>query len=162
MRLLAYKFCKTDTFQRGNLGHYNTLNGALFDNIKGFQAFQGQCSDFSWFSMNLGSLVCYKKHLPTFAWAILTTCLVTAIWLNSNKLYVFSKICYSYACAALRDLVPFVQYKKRENTHGRVLLLVKLQANTLPLLKVTLLHGYFLRFLNCTNGTKSRTTSHTF
>ena len=29
---------------------------------------------------------------------------------------------------ALRDLVPFVQFKKRENTHGGVLLLVKLQA----------------------------------
>ena len=28
------------------------------------------------------------------------------------------------------------------------------------LLKLTLLHGYFLRFLNCTNGTKSRNTSH--
>ena len=28
------------------------------------------------------------------------------------------------------------------------------------LLKVTLLHGYFSRFLNCTNGTKSRNASH--
>ena len=27
-------------------------------------------------------------------------------------------------CAALRDFVPFVQFKKRENTHGGVLLLV--------------------------------------
>ena len=27
-------------------------------------------------------------------------------------------------CDALRDLVPFVQFKKRENTHGVVLLLV--------------------------------------
>ena len=29
----------------------------------------------------------------------------------------------------LRDLVPFVQFKKRENTHGEVLLLVKLKAS---------------------------------
>ena len=29
---------------------------------------------------------------------------------------------------ALRDLVPFVQFKNVENTRGRVLLLVKLQA----------------------------------
>ena len=29
-------------------------------------------------------------------------------------------------CDVLHDLVPFVQFKKRENTHGRVLLLVKL------------------------------------
>ena len=28
------------------------------------------------------------------------------------------------------------------------------------LLKVTLLHGCFSRFLNCANGTKSRKTSH--
>ena len=28
------------------------------------------------------------------------------------------------------------------------------------LLKVTLLHGCFSRFLNCTNGTKLRKTSH--
>ena len=32
---------------------------------------------------------------------------------------------------ALRDLVLFVQFKKRENTHGGVLLLVKLQAEAI-------------------------------
>ena len=58
---------------------------------------------------------------------------------------------------ALRNLVPFAQFKKRENIHGGVLLLVKLQAT---LLKVTLLIGCFSRFLNCTNGTKSRNASH--
>ena len=36
------------------------------------------------------------------------------------------------------------------NAHGGVLLLVRLQA-----LKVTLLRGCFSRSLNCTNGTKS-------
>ena len=36
-------------------------------------------------------------------------------------------------CDALRNLVPFVQFKKRENTHGGVLLLVKLQAFRLQL-----------------------------
>ena len=40
------------------------------------------------------------------------------------------------------------------NTHGGVLLLVKLQA-----LKVALLRGCFSRLLNCTNGTKSRKAS---
>ena len=58
---------------------------------------------------------------------------------------------------ALRNLVAFAQFKKRENIHGGVLLLVKLQAT---LLKVTLLIGCFSRFLNCTNGTKSRNASH--
>ena len=45
---------------------------------------------------------------------------------------------------ALRDLVSFIQFKKREK-HP---------------LKVTLLHGCFSHFLNCTNGTKSRKASH--
>ena len=41
-----------------------------------------------------------------------------------------------------------------KNTHGGMLLLVKLQA------KVTLLHGCFSPFLNCTNATTSRNASH--
>ena len=43
-----------------------------------------------------------------------------------------------------------------KNTHGGVLILLKL-----TLLKLTLLHGCFSRFLNCANGTKSRNVSHT-
>ena len=35
-----------------------------------------------------------------------------------------------YKCGALRDLVPFIQFKNVKNTHGGVLLLVKLQTNT--------------------------------
>ena len=58
----------------------------------------------------------------------------------------------------MRNLVLLVQFKKRENTHGVVLLLVKLQA----LLKVTLIHECFSRFLNCTNGTKLRKASHIY
>ena len=42
-----------------------------------------------------------------------------------------------------RDLVPFVQFKNVKNTHGGVLLLVNLQAKSLSLPKVTLLHGCF-------------------
>ena len=45
------------------------------------------------------------------------------------------------------DLIPFVQFKKREK-------------HPLEILKVTLLHGCFLRFLNWTNGTKSHKISH--
>ena len=59
-------------------------------------------------------------------------------------------------CDALRDLIPFVQFKKVKNIHGGVILLVKLQAIALTLLSLLLLHVcVFLRFLNCTNGTKS-------
>ena len=57
-------------------------------------------------------------------------------------------------CAIWYHLCNLKNVKK---THGGVLCLVKLQA---PALKVKLLHGCFLCFLNCTNGTKSRKASH--
>ena len=44
-------------------------------------------------------------------------------------------------------------FKKVKNTHGGVIL---------TLLKVTLLHGCFSRFINSTNDTKSRYASHIF
>ena len=43
--------------------------------------------------------------------------------------------------------------KNVKNTHGGLLLLA-------TLLKVTLLHGCFSHFLNCTNVTKSHNASH--
>ena len=48
---------------------------------------------------------------------------------------------------ALHGMVSFVQYKKLKKNHGGVLLLVKLQATTWNLLKVSLLHVCFSRFL---------------
>ena len=49
---------------------------------------------------------------------------------------------FRHKCGALRDLVLFAQFKKYENTHGGVLILVKLQAEAFTtLLKLTLLHG---------------------
>ena len=96
-------------------------------------------------------------------------------------LFVYS-LSRKYTCDALRDLVPFVQFKKRENTHGGVVILVKLQASTcnftksntppwvlsrflnctrpITSLKITLLHECFSSFLNCTNGTKSHKATH--
>ena len=47
-------------------------------------------------------------------------------------------------CGALRDLVPFVQFKNREKHPCRSVLL----------------HGCFSRFLNRTNDTKSRNAPH--
>ena len=60
-------------------------------------------------------------------------------------------------CDALRNFLPFAQFKKREHSwrSGGVLLLLKLQA-----CKETQLQRRFSRFLNCRNGTKSRKTSH--
>ena len=55
-------------------------------------------------------------------------------------------------CDVLRDLVSFVQFKKREKHPWR---------SVTFRLKVTLIHGCFSRFLNCTNGTKSLNASHT-
>ena len=53
-------------------------------------------------------------------------------------------------CDALRDLVPFVQFKKREKYPWRSVTF-STKSNT---------PWVFSRFLNCTNGTKSRKTSH--
>ena len=70
-----------------------------------------------------------------------------------GKIYVFLIV---MLCAIW---FHFYILKNVKNTHGGVLLSVKLQAPA-TLLKVTLLHGHFSRFLNCTNGTKSRNASH--
>ena len=64
---------------------------------------------------------------------------------------------YIKLCDALRNLVSFAQFKKREKHPWAVILLVKLQPVTL--LKVSLLHGCYLRFLNCTKSTKLRKES---
>ena len=63
--------------------------------------------------------------------------------MKPSKLIVFCAIWYH-----------LYNFKSVKNTHGGVLLLVPV-----TLLKVTLLHGCFSRFLNCTNGTKSRNAS---
>ena len=71
---------------------------------------------------------------------------------------VYKKVFYVMFCTIWYYLYNF---KNVKNTHGGVLLLVKLQAKSLPatLLKVTLLHECFSRFLNCTNSTKSPNAS---
>ena len=51
-------------------------------------------------------------------------------------------------CDALLDLVPFVQFKKSKNTHGRVLILVKLQANTCNFTKINTLPWVLFTFFN--------------
>ena len=91
----------------------------------------------------------YKKfahHLESpslFFWSSYTP---TKIKQNKNP--------YVMRCAIWYHLYNL---KNLKNTHGGVLILVKLPAT---LLKSTLLHGCFSRFLNCTNGTKSRSASH--
>ena len=75
-------------------------------------------------------------------------------WLSMwKKTYVripFLLFVFLQICGALRDLVPFVKFKKRE----------KHLLKPATLLKLTLLHGCFSRFLNCANGTKSCNALH--
>ena len=59
-------------------------------------------------------------------------------------------------CDALHDLVPFVQFKKREKHLWRSVTFSKFSGyKPSTLLKVTLLSGCFSRFLICRSGTKS-------
>ena len=50
-------------------------------------------------------------------------------------------------------------FKNVKNTHGGVVILVKLQAKACNFTKINTLPSIFSRFLNCTNGTKSRNAS---
>ena len=64
-------------------------------------------------------------------------------------------------CDALRNLVPFVQFKKHEKHLLRSATFSKAASSLQLYLNVTLLHGCFSRHQNCTNGTKSCKASHT-
>ena len=79
-----------------------------------------------------------------------------SLWSFNSVLVVFQR---SVICDALRDFVPLVQIKNVKNTHRGVLGL-NLRLKPEALLKVTLLHVCFSRFLNCTNDTKLRKASH--
>ena len=69
-------------------------------------------------------------------------------WVNGTDTIVVS-------IGALRILVPYVQFKKRKKHPCRSVNFSKVAG-----LKLTLLHGCFLRFLNYTNGTKLRNIPH--
>ena len=60
---------------------------------------------------------------------------------------------YYVTCDALRNLVPFVQFKNPKENNEEVLLLVKLHAKWSNTLK-QLVGKTFSRFLNCANSTK--------
>ena len=61
----------------------------------------------------------------------------------------------SFTCGALQDLVQLVQFKKRFEKRQWMSVTFSKVAG----FHVTLFHGCFLRFLNCTNGNKSRNAS---
>ena len=75
----------------------------------------------------------------------------------------FLNFVLKYNCDALSDLVPFVQFKKREKHPWRSVTFSKVAGfQPATSLKVTLLHGFFSFLKNCTNGTKSRKTSQLY
>ena len=50
--------------------------------------------------------------------------------------------CKQFLCGALRDLVPFAQFRKRQKHTWRSVTLVNCRLKPVTLLKVTLLRGY--------------------
>ena len=65
---------------------------------------------------------------------------------------------YMWCCSIWYHLYNL---KNLKNTHGGVLLLVKLQTSACNFTKSNAPPWVFSRFLNCTNSTKSRIASHT-
>ena len=60
-------------------------------------------------------------------------------------------------CDSQRDLVPFAQFKNTGKTPIEECYFCEVTGlKPATLLKVTYLHGYFSRFLNCANDTKLR------
>ena len=105
--------------------------------------------------MNLRSLKRGIKFFLLF-FKILTFALTIASHVVKNYLKIIAKI-----CGALRDLVPFVQFKKREKHPWKSVNFSKIAGfEPATLLKLTFLHGCFSGFLNCTNGTKLRNAPH--
>ena len=87
--------------------------------------------------------------------------LLVAIFLKKKSKNVAglpSKRFWKLLSDVLRDLVPFVQFKKHEKHPWRSVT----YSQSATLLNKTLLYGCFLRFLNCTNGTKLRNASQIF
>ena len=76
------------------------------------------------------------------------------IWhaLREQLLLLFEMRCA--ICHHLHNL------KNVKNTHGGVLILVKLQASTCNFIKINTPPWVFSRFLSCTNGNKSRNAPH--
>ena len=68
-----------------------------------------------------------------------------------NSILNLDRVIQILICGALRDLVPSVQFKKREKHQWRSVTFSKVAG---------FLHGCFTCFLNCTNGTKSRNAPH--
>ena len=95
------------------------------------------------------SLDIYAKTLATTMCLFGGQILQTLPLLQTNLMHIDDCRVIFYICEALRNLVPFVQFKKHEKHPWRSVTI-----------KVTILYGWFSCFLNYTDGTKSRNASH--
>ena len=78
---------------------------------------------------------------------------ISTLSIDVNKNHFAILFFFFFFFHALRNLVPFAQFKNCVNSSGGVILFVKLQAKAS-------IHGCFSCFLNYTNCTFSRKASH--
>ena len=171
---LSTKF--TSPYNSKSHQNFQWLNFALFKVFLGLAVPWN--STFANIFMQLASL--FQNANDSHVWMLWKT----FSWLCKTFLRPQRETRLTSLCVALCDLVPFVQFKKlekhswssvifreatglvqfkkRESTHGGVLLLVKLQVEACNFTKITTPPWMFSRFLNCTNGTKSRKASHIY
>ena len=105
------------------------------------------------FSIVSASITCstqFDVDVRHVSWLDCRLLVASIRWIENRK-FLFGGHTYVILCTISYH---FYNFRNVENTHGGVLLLVKLQPATL--LNVTLIQWCFSFFLNCTNGTKSR------
>ena len=80
-------------------------------------------------------------------------------WIGSTSLDIMFKCNLNVSFGTILQCIPL----KRGASYLKAMdatFVMAIWLKPATLLKVTLLHGRFSRFLNCTNGTKSRKASH--
>ena len=101
-----------------------------------------------------------KNYLPQILWLPEKT---DFYHMTKNDECIVREVDILDNCVALRDLVPFVQFKKRGKHPWRTVNFSKVAGlKSVTLLKLTPIHRCFSRFLNNANDTKSRNAPHIF
>ena len=125
-----------------------------------------------WCLTKFHALFCFYCWLWTNKWRLVLSFLASTVRADSKWYFLFPKwsfskklLCVLHDTCFQRVIIiivtlcaicyHFCNFNNVKSTHGGVLLLVKF----LVLLKVTLLHGCFLRSLSYTNITKLRKAS---
>ena len=117
-------------------------------------------------------LSCKFPYIPQSSWQTKTCFMVTknfvCSWQENIKRFKFPSIFDFYTWINITSLLPcrmylFIKYKLFSASNYFVPSAINILGGRLkPVtsIKVTLLHGCFSHFLNCTNGTKSRKAPH--